>query len=147
MTIDDLRSRILQIWIAGIVLSYVMLTGAAIMRLYRLSFDDIAASSRDLSTIVAPTVLMIVGHYFVDRQTNVTPTPGQVRIVLLLSALYVIGFVAITAVMLFVEGSKINQPGINNYSWLAPWQPVVVGPTFYIFGVSKRSQESAQPPL
>lgn len=139
MTVDTLRSRILAIWIGGTVVSYVILVIVGLLRLHGLHFEDLADTSRNLSLVVAPTLLMLLGHYFVDRQPHVETTVGQQRLVLVISIVYVCAFVGITAVTTISPSIKIDQPGINHYLLLNPWQPVVVGPIFYVFGASRRA--------
>src|ERR1700687_4143998 len=136
MSADLLRARILVIWIAGVVLSYLLLISGVLFGSRDLTYPNIGDSARDLAAVVAPTLLMLLTHYFVAK-----PTPGQTYIALILSAVYVAAFTAITAAVAF--WLDVDQPGnhqyaaINHFSWLSPWQPLVVGPTFYIFGITR----------
>ena len=150
MKTDDLRFYVLSTWIAGIVGCMAMFVIALVKHQANVALGDLAAPARHLATAVAPTLGALIVNYYSADLKAVSLTPGQRRLLLLLSCVYVLGFATITYLTLFVEAFGIDQdatdrpPGVNHYSILITYvQPLIVAPMFYLFG--KSSDHSPKP--
>jgi hypothetical protein len=149
MSIDTLRAHVLTVWIGALLLSCGMFAGAAAAHYAGLTFQDVKTPVRDLFAAVAPGLIALLGVYFGADLESVRLTRGQRRIVLVLTYIYVVSFVSISAAMLFVDGFGLNQDAapphsaVNHYVMMTHLQPLVIGPLFFLFGKSAGSQASA----
>jgi hypothetical protein len=136
--IDKLRTHVILAWTItlvsslGLVIMYKMLPGRTT------SWNDLSGTVRNASATLVPTLLLMVGYFFVDDLKEVSVSPGQKTIALVLSYSYLGAVLGTTAYSLFTA-ELLNQTGVDHYSWLSLYQPLVVGPLFYIFGSARKA--------
>jgi membrane-associated HD superfamily phosphohydrolase len=150
MKTDDLRWRVLKIWIGGLVTCVSMFVIALVTHRANVKLADLAAPAHHLATATLPTLGALIVNYYSANLNAVSLTRGQRRLLLLLSGAYVLGFTSITYLTLFIEAFGLDQdatgqhPGVNNYGILITYvQPLIIAPLFYLFG--KNSDHSPNP--
>ena len=143
MTLDRLRAHVILSWLSCALLCTVSILAAGLKGVQGLTWAELGPTARNLSTAIAPSMLTMVGQYFVDQRREVQLTPGQRSVVLALSYAYLVAVLGITLITIYAPGVPIDQGGVNNFSWLSPWQPVVIGPIFFIYGAADRRRSPA----
>jgi len=139
--LDDTRSHILVSWIAGAVLCYSIFAIVGAVHYKGLTFADLALPARHLFAVVGPTLGALAGLYFSGNMKTSTLTAGQRRVLLLLSYVYVVCFMLVSAGQ-FVPAFGLDQEAtlehaaIDHYVMLTYVQPLVAAPLCFLFGRS-----------
>jgi len=140
--IDDIRSHILVSWIAAFVLCYGMFSIVGTVHYKGLTFVDLALPARHLFAVVGPTLGALTGLYFSGNTKTVALTTGQRRVLLVLSYVYLISFILVSAGQ-FIPGFGLDQEAtsehkaaIDHYAILTYVQPLVAAPLCFLFGRS-----------
>lgn len=142
-SLDHLRSHVLLSWLG------VYVFNIALFLIVSIQFKDYSLSDvegylsthlADLTMVFAPSMLILVGLWFVPAPPDVKLTNGQSTVALALSWFFLL---SISTVTLFAALETVNHclqdsEGIrrckNAYQALNLWQPVAFGPLLYIFG-------------
>jgi hypothetical protein len=140
MEIDNIRSHILLSWIAGWVFCYGMFAIVVVVQYAGLTFSDLALPARHLFGVVGPTLGALIGFYFSGDVKTVTLTAGQRRVLLVLSYVYVVSFMLVTAGQFAPGGldqeATSKHAAIDHYVILMYMQPLVAVPLCFLFGKS-----------
>lgn len=140
MGLDSTRAQVLTIWIGALIVSVGTFVVAAATRYAGLTFENIGVPIRDLFAAVSPSLVVLVGAYYVADKQPVRLTKGQRAVALGVTIAYAGTLIFISAAMLFLDGFGLNQdaapphPAINHYVVLTQLQPLVLAPLFFLFG-------------
>ena len=141
-TLDEFRAHVLLSWLSTFVLNAILLIAISYFAQGFDKFDIEKYLSRqllDLTLVFAPSMLILVGLWFVPIPAKVALTNGQRVVALALSWFFL---AAVTVVSIYSAFTLLNHCTVdegvkrckNIYAALNNWQPVIFGPILYIFG-------------
>lgn len=134
MTIDSLRMRIVLVWLGTAVLGYVAIAVSGIVHVRGITFAEVGPTAKNFTEAVLPTLLALAGLYFAESDHELKLTPGQQIVAQSLTYIYLSAALVVLFGTLWLKGILLDQKCTNHFEWIAPWQPLVSAPLFFIFG-------------
>lgn len=132
MKLDKLRALLMALWVGGFVLSAGLIMLELLMS-PALRTDDVEKLVRNLIGCLLPGIALMTTLYFVPKPPSVVLSPGQTRMALMLTIVFLFAVVCDTALAMW-KGTNITQRDGNSFQLLIEAQPVLIGVVAYIFG-------------